>query len=114
MKRQQRGCFDLQRNPSKPFLYLLTPEPARPTILKFYHSLSAMPVVNKPGQFDPGEIVYARFFGSKAFIVKGIATAIDAPFLHYFCQLKSDIYLIPMIHLSRRDLVPLVGNGNHR
>ena len=114
MKRQQRGCFDLQRNPSKPFLYLLTPEPARPTILKFYHSLSAMPVVSKPGQFDPGEIVYARFFGSKAFIVKGIATAIDAPFLHYFCQLKSDIYLIPMIHLSRRDLVPLVGNGNHR
>jgi hypothetical protein len=73
-----------------------------------------MPVVSKFGQFDPGEIVYARFFGSEAFMVKGIATTIGTPFPHYFCQLKGDTYLIPMIHLSRRDLAPLVGTGNRR
>jgi hypothetical protein len=72
-----------------------------------------MPVVSKFGQFDPGEIVHARFFGAKTFVVKEIAKT-ESPFPHYFCQSGGEAYLIPMIWLSRRDLLPLVGTGNRR
>ena len=70
-------------------------------------------VVRKFGQLDPGETVYARFFGDKPFVVGEIAM-VDSSFPHYFCVSEGDTYLIPMIHLSRRDLLPLVGDGNRR
>jgi len=91
----------------------LTAGPVRVTILKLYHSLNAMSVVSKPGQFDPGETVHARFFGAKTFVVKEIAKT-ESLFPHYFCQSGDEVHLIPMIWLSRRDLLPLVEDGNRR
>ena len=72
-----------------------------------------MQAVSKSKRFDPGEIVYARFFGDKPLVVGEILIA-DSSFPHYFCVSEGDTHLIPMIHLSRRDLVPLVGDGNRR
>lgn len=68
---------------------------------------------SKLEQFSSGETVYARFLGSETFVVKEIAKT-DSSFPHYLCQSKEGIYLIPMIHLSRRDLLPLVGDGNRQ
>jgi hypothetical protein len=70
-----------------------------------------MQSVSRSEQFDPGDIVYARFFGNKAFVVKGVAKT-HSPFPHYFCESEGDIYLIPMIRLSTRDFLPLVEDGN--
>lgn len=92
---------------------LLTRKLARPTILKFCHLLSVIRAINKLEQFSSGETVYARFFGSETFVVKEIAKT-DSSFPHYLCQSRDGIYLIPMIHLSRRDLLPLVGDGNRQ
>ena len=91
----------------------LTHKLARPTILKFCHLLSMIRAINKLEQFSSGETVYARFLGSETFVVKEIAKT-DSSFPHYLCQSKEGIHLIPMIHLSRRDLLPLVGDGNRQ
>ena len=72
-----------------------------------------MPVVSKPTQFDSGEVVYARFLGSESLVVpENVKTG--SPFPHYLCEREGVTYLIPMIHLSTKNLLPLVEDGNHR
>lgn len=70
-----------------------------------------MRAASKFEQFCLGEVVYARFFGAKTLVIKGIAET-TAAFPHYLCQAGSDTYLIPMIHLSRGNLLSLVEDGN--
>ena len=70
-----------------------------------------MKSVSNLEQFYPGDIVYARFFGTETLIIEEIAKT-ASPFPHYFCQLKGNTYLVPMIHMSTKNLLPLVEDGN--
>jgi hypothetical protein len=66
---------------------------------------------NQLQQIEPGDTVYVRYFGEESLVVKGVAKT-SSPFPHYFCQLKDAVYLIPKIHLSTKNLLPLTGDGN--
>lgn len=81
--------------------------------MKFHRLLGAMSDFSKFTQFEPGDTVYARFFGSDPFVVVAIGEA-DRGFPCYICQRKSEFYSIPKILLSTKDLLPLVEDGNHR
>jgi hypothetical protein len=70
-----------------------------------------MQSVSRSEQIEPGDTVYARFFGEETFVVKGVAKT-SSPFPHYFCQSKDAVHLIPKIHLSTKNLLPLTGDSN--
>lgn len=67
--------------------------------------------VSKLEQFYPGDIVYARFFGTETLAVEKIAKT-TSPFPHYFCKFRGNTYLVPMIHMSTKNLLSLVEDGN--
>ncbi len=72
-----------------------------------------MPAVSKFTQFDPGDAVYARFFGGEPLVVVKIAKT-NSPFPHYLCQQGVNTYLIPLVCLSTKNLLPLVEDGNRQ
>lgn len=111
MKRQQWGCFDLQLAWIKKSCNSLTLRPTRSKVLKFHHPLSVVTPSNQLQQIEPGDTVYARFFGEETLVVKGVAKT-SLLFPHYLCQLEDAVHLIPKIHLSTKNLLPLTGDGN--
>ena len=62
-------------------------------------------------QIEPGDTVYARFFGEETLVVKGVAKT-SSSFPHYLCQSENAVHLIPKIHLSTKNLLTLTGDGN--
>lgn len=87
----------------------LKPSPKKLTPKRFS---SAGPSIQKT-EFKVGDGVYARYHGDRVLRIAAVAD-VNSPLPHYICELDGDKYLIPKLHLSTKNLISEVEDGNRR